>query len=315
MDRAPTESELLGWFQTLSNWHRWGPEDERGTLNLVTPEKVAEASRAVVSGLAIGCGRPILREPPVADVLIPPQQYMISTHEPLPEARQGSLAPVVSASDYLGIAPHGVTTTHIDALSHFSWQGQMYNGIDARAVNTLLGATRLSVATMQDGVVTRGVLLDIARLRNKPYLDAGEGIFPEDLEAAEEAQGVTVEQGDALLIHTGWYRRRVERGPYPERLHRPGLHAATLPWLHDRGVAVIAADAAQDVVPSGYDGIVLPIHAVGMVAMGLCLIDACNFEPLAEACARVSRWSFIFVVAPLNWPRATGSPATPLAIL
>lgn len=316
MGKAPTEQELLGYFQTLSNWGRWGDEDERGTLNFVTPAKVVEASRTVVDGVSVGCARPIIREAPAPDVLIPPQRYMISTHDPSPDSRVASLAPVpATASDYLGIAPHGVTTTHVDTLSHFSWEGRMYNGIDASAVSTLLGATRLSVTTMEDGVVTRGVLLDIARLKNKPYLDAGEGIFPEDLEAAEAAQGVTVGQGDALLIRTGWHQRRVEHGPYPERLHRPGLHAATLPWLYERRVALIAADASQDVGPSGYGALMQPVHAVGIVAMGLCIIDACNLEPLGEACARVSRWSFMFVLAPLNWPGATGSPATPLAIL
>jgi len=316
MSTAPTEQQLLGYFDSLSNWGRWGDDDERGTLNFITPAKVAEASRAVVDGVSVGCARPIVFEGSVPDVLIPPQRFMISTHEPSPDARGGLLAPVpATASDFLAIAPHGVTTTHVDTLSHFSRLGRMYNGVKVSAVSTLLGATRLSVTTMKDGVVTRGVLLDIARLKGRPYLDAGEGIFPDDLEAAEAAEDVTIGAGDALLIRTGWYRRRVELGAYPERLHRPGLHAATLPWLHERQVALIAADAANDVGPSGYEVLMQPVHAVGTVAMGLCIINVCDFESLSQACASRSRWSFMFVVAPLNWPGATASPVTPLAIL
>lgn len=316
MPYVPSEEELLGFFDTLSNWGRWGADDELGTLNYITPEVRRAAAAEVLTGRSIGCARPIVHEAGVPDVLIPPQRLMIATHDPTPQERAGSLAPVPStASDYLLIAPHGVTTTHVDTLSHFSWQGKMYNGIDATAVGTLTGAARLGVETMSNGVVTRGVLLDIARLKGRPWLEADEGVFPEDLEAAEQAQGVTVRSGDALFIHTGWYRRRVELGPYHERLHRPGFHAAALPWLHEREVALIAADASQDVGPSGYRSLMQPVHAIGMVAMGLCIIDACDLEPLSEACAEVGKWSFMFALAPLNWPGATASPATPLAVL
>lgn len=306
---------MLSYFNSLSNWGRWGNEDDRGTLNHITRAKVSEAAAEVREGISVGCARPILREAPVSDVLIQPMRFMIATHEPPATGRAGSLAPVpATASDFLTIASHGVTTTHVDTLSHFSWEGKMYNGIPASAVNTVSGASRLGIESMKDGVVTRGVLLDIARLRGVRWMEAGDGVFPEDLEAAERAQGVSVEPGDALFIRTGWYQRRVEQGAYPERLHRPGFHAAALPWLQEHRVALIAADASQDVGPSGYDALVQPVHAIGTVAMGLCIIDACNLEPLGETCERLGRASFMFVLAPLNWPGATGSPATPIAL-
>ena len=121
-----------------------------------------------------------------------------------------------------------------------------------------------------------------------------------------------MEEGDALLLRLGWYKRRQELGPPASG--RPGLHAETLPWLHERGISIIAADASQDAEPSGYPGIGLPIHRVGIVAMGLWLIDAANFEEMVQVCQRLNRWEFMFNVAPLRFKNATGSPVNPLAI-
>ena len=161
--------------------------------------------------------------------------------------------------------------------------------------------------------MTRGVLLDITQVRGKEWLDGGEGVFPDDLEAAEEAQGVRVEEGDALLLRLGWYKRRQQLGPTAD-LNRPGLHGATLPWLHRRGVSIIAADASHDVDPSGYTIVGMPIHRVGIVAMGLWLIDAADCEELVQICRQLNRWEFMFVVAPLRFLNATGSPVNPLAV-
>jgi kynurenine formamidase len=218
------------------------------------------------------------------------------------------------ARDFFGLEPHSVTISHIDTLSHHFWHGKMYNGKPLSLVGIEDKATACSLEVTKNGIVTLGVLLDIARLKGKPYLDAGEPIFLEDLEAAEKAQGVTVTEGDCLLIRTGWYKRRVELGP-PTGPTRPGLHAATLPWLRERGVALVAADAVHDVSPSGYPNISLPVHSIGTVAMGLWLIDACQFEDLAAQCERAGRWQFVFIVAPMRFKNATGSPVTPIAVL
>ena len=306
MAQIPTEEELLGYFDSLSNWGRWGPDDELGTLNLITPQKRLEAIGTVRDGLSIGCARPIVAEGPAADVLIPPLHFML---------RSGESPASTGSADFLGLAFHGLTISHVDTLGHQFWDGQMYNGRPQSVITTEQGSMVCSVETMKDGIVTRGVLLDITKLKGKPYLDAGEAIFPADLEAAEQAQGVRLTEGDALLVRTGWYRRRLEQGPYPVSRHRPGLHAATLPWLRERGVALICADASQDVVPSGYERLPMPVHTIGLVAMGLCLMDACQFEELVVESQRRGRWEFLFVVAPLRFRYATGSPTTPLAIL
>ena len=215
-------------------------------------------------------------------------------------------------SDFIGFSFHGLTITHLDALCHQVWNGKMYNGRPASEVGSDTKATSLNIDAAQNGIVTRGVLLDIAKLKGKKWLDAGEPVFVEDLEAAEKAAGVRIEEGDALMLRLGWYKRRLEEGPPTSG--RPGLHAETLPWLRERGVSIVSGDASQDVDPSGYPKLGLPVHKVGIVGMGLWLIDAANCEELVQVCERLNRWEFMFNVAPLRFKNATGSPVNPLAL-
>jgi kynurenine formamidase len=312
--RIPSEAAVLEYFTTLSNWGRWGSDDQLGTLNLITAKKRTQAAALVREGLSVGCARPVSTSP-AADVALPPLHFMLESGEAhaVPGAKERGIRQV--STDFIGMGFHGLTITHIDALCHIFWDGKMYNGRPAELITTSRGATAEGIEVLKDGIVTRGVLLDITQVRGKERLDAGEGVFPEDLEAAERAQGVRVAEGDALCLHLGWYKRRQQLGPVPREVGRPGLHAAALPWLHQRGVALIAADASQDVYPSGYPMLDIPIHQVGIVAMGLWLIDAAQFDDLMPHCQRLSRWEFMFVVAPLHFPSVTGSPVTPLAML
>ena len=304
--KIPTEEEVLGWMTTLSNWGRWGPDDELGTLNLITQQKRAQAGSLVREGISVTCSRLIVPETAADVTSIPPLHYMIRTGESAPSSGPGG------SSDFIGLSFHGLTITHLDSLCHQFWDGKMYNGKPASMVTADEKATAGAIDQAQNGIVTRGVLLDITAVKGKDWLEAGEGVFTEDLEAAEEAQGVHLEEGDALLLRLGWYKRRQELGA-PEA-GRPGLHAETLPWLHRRGISIIASDASQDADPSGYPNLGLPIHRVGIVAMGLWLIDAANFEELVQVCRRLNRWEFMFTVAPLRFKNATGSPVNPLAV-
>lgn len=304
MTQIPSEAEVLGYAEQLSNWGRWGTADELGTLNLITADRRLHAVSTVVEGLTVGCARPIVVES-AADVTNQPLHYM---------SRLGDASKRESAAtDFFGLHPHGLTISHIDALSHHFMFGTLYNGHPLASVTAEGKARVASLEIMRDGIVTKGVLLDICAVRGKPYLDAGEAIYPADLEAAEATERVRMGPGDALLIRTGWYKRRVECGAPPGK-SRPGLHAATLPWLHSRDVALVASDVSHDVIPSGYDALDSPIHSIGMVAMGLCLIDACQFEDLVATCTRLGRWEFLFVVAPIRFSGVTGSPVTPIAI-
>ena len=304
--QIPTEGQIIEWFDTLSNWGRWGADDQLGTLNLINDAKRAQAASLVREGISVTCSRLIVPEIAADVTSIPPLHYMVRAGDSCPDEGPGG------TSDFIGLSFHGLTITHIDSLCHQVRNGRMYNGRPASEVSSDTKANSLDIDKAQNGIVTRGVLLDIAKVKGKPWLEAGEGVFTEDLEAAEEAQGVRVEEGDALMLRLGWYKRRLELGP--PQSGRPGLHAETIPWLRERGVSLVGGDASQDVEPSGYPNIGLPLHQVGIVGMGLWLIDAGNCEELVQVCERLGRWEFMFNVAPLRFKNATGSPVNPLAI-
>lgn len=297
------DERLSHLLSELNNWGRWGADDELGTLNFITADVRRRALASVRHGISVGCARPIVTDA-ASDAPRPPLHYMYAT---------GETPGAPGAADFLGLVPHGSTVTHVDALSHIFWDGRMYNERPASAVTAALGSTVCSVEAMKDGIVTRGVLLDVATLRGKVYLDPGEPIAAHDLDAAETAAGVRVRSGDAVLVRTGAYRRRVERGPGPPGGPYPGLDISTLSWLKEREVAVLASDAVNDATPG--DGGRGPLHVVGIVGLGLCLLDGCQFEDLAAACAEQRQWDFLFMVAPLRFRYATGSPVTPVALL
>ena len=306
----PSAEEVMGWMDSLSTWGWWGPDDQLGMLNYVTPEKRLEAMQLVKKGITVSCSRVIKPEYTPDYAPVPPIHFMASSGDNAPDQGFGG------ASDFIGMNIHGFNMTHIDTPAHRFWNGKMYNGIDRKFVSNRDKATKGGVDVLEDGIVTRGVLLDIARVRGVEWMGPGDGIFPEDLDAAEKAQGVTVRQGDALLYRTGAPKTREAQGP-PIPPGRPGMHAASMPWLFERKVALIAADAATDVDPTGYPGLPLglPVHGIAILAMGLWVLDGGNYEQLAEICARENRWEFLFVMSPLRWEGATGSPVNPLAIL
>jgi len=308
--RAPSEAEVLAYFKALSNWGRWGEQDQLGTLNHITKAHRREAAALVTAGEAVSCAWEIDVRPQADQVFGPPQRYMLSTGQGLTDSPRWA-----GASEFVGLVFHGYSVTHLDALSHYFWDRRMYNGVDAAEVTSREGARKHAMAALEAGVVTRGVLLDVAKARNVRWLEPGEGVFPDDLEAAEEQQGVRVESGDAVLLRTGYGRRKREHGPdATAQVGRAGWHVACLPWLHERGVALIGCDTAQDVHPSGYAGLRSPVHAVGIVAMGLWLLDNCDLEPLAARCEADARYAFLFSLAPLRIAGATGSPVNPLAL-
>jgi kynurenine formamidase len=243
-----------------------------------------------------------------------PTRHMIATGEGLADPeRVGGPVEGGGTAEHLGLVFHGYAVTHLDGLCHMHWQGRMYNDVPAAAVTAGQGATRLAVTAIPEGIVTRGVLLDVAGASGGRWLDPGQGVGPAELEAAESAQRVTVGPGDVVLLRTGYGARVCERGPDAVgTVGRAGWHAASLPWLHEREVAAIGADTAQDVIPSGYS-MRNPVHLVGIVAMGLWLIDNCDLEPLADACRRLGRSEFLFTLAPLRVAGGTGSPVNPLA--
>jgi kynurenine formamidase len=312
---TPAEAEVQAYFHTLSNWGRWGASDERGTLNLITPHKVKAATALVEWGETISCALPVPRMQHLPGLMLPVLHFMIESGDGWDSGRKLTLFPpgMQGAADWFGMVFHGYGITHLDSPAHIFHQGQLYNGWPAESVSTHYGATRGGVDLLHDGVVTRGVLLDIPLLKGRPFLDEGEPIHRQDLEEAERLADLRVEPGDLVLVRTGIGRRQ-EGGPsQPHAL--PGLHASCLPWLRERDVALLGSDAVNDVLPSGYPSLPMPVHQVGIVALGLWLLDNVALERLAEACRARQRWQFLVLVAPLRLTNATGSPVNPIAVL
>jgi kynurenine formamidase len=318
--QTPTEEEIRSWFTSLSNWGRWGPDDVLGTLNLITAEKRLQAAASVRLGDVVSCAWDV-RTDGGADAYgehLSAQRWMAATglglsEEPPTGSRtlDGSFG---VASEMLSMVFHGRTMTHLDALSHVFWDGKMYGGLPAYYVTERDGATHHDVLSAGNGIQSRGVLLDIPRARGTAALEPAEPVFPEDLESAEAAQNVTVGEGDVLLIRTGDGSRRRAGTWDPASNGQPGLQAACIPWLHERGIAAIGTDGPQEVRPSGYPGLAMPVHSIAIVAMGLWLIDNCQLEDLAVACDQHDRWDFFFSAAPVRFTGATGSPINPVAI-
>ena len=269
-------------------------------------------------GLSVSCSWDI-RTGPQPGATVENQRYMLSTGLGLAdEGRKGLLGGgrAGGAQEFIGMVFHGLDVTHLDSLAHIFWDGKMYGGAPASIVSDRQGALMHDVLAVSQGVTTRGVLLDIARLRGVDVLAADDHVYPEDLEAAEAGGR---RPGRARRRAAACARARAAPAAAPSRDYnankpRSGFQAACLPWLHERGVAMLGSDVAQDPTPTGYRTVNMPIHMVGIVAMGLWLIDNCQLEDLADTCARLGRWEFQFALAPIRFQGVTGSPVNPLAI-
>jgi kynurenine formamidase len=250
---------------------------------------------------------------PGPDCPFPAQHHMLASGD----ARDGTGIPGYEASrDYVGTDVHGFALTHVDALCHMFVRGRMYNGRPADLVKST-GAQCNSVMALAGGVTGRGVLLDVPRARGVPFLAADDLITVATLEAAERREGVRVGEGDLLLVSTG---RAARTGAAGERVNPfaglAGLHPECLPWLHERGVALLGGDGISDPMPAlPIDRWPFPVHQLGLVAMGLHLIDNLRLDELSEACAARERWTFLLTVAPLRIPGGTGCPVNPIALL
>ena len=310
--RTLSEQDVVAMISSLSNWGRWGPDDELGTINLITSEKRRRAAALVRDGVSVSCARPIVTNDIAADTSFQPLRFMVDSGEGRDHDPRERLLARRGAAEFIGMVFHGYTITHVDTPAHYFWDGKIYNGRSCNLVPAREGARAESVDLLRDGVVSRGVLLDVAALRGRP-LEAGEGVMPEDLEAAEQAQGVRVEPGDILLVRTGYYARRLETPRHPVRDGSPAAHVASMPWLRAHDIAMLGTDTHNDVSPATHPGLGNVVHIVGLVGMGLWLIDNADLEALARACAARRRWEFMLTIAPLRLQGVTGSPVNPIA--
>jgi kynurenine formamidase len=289
---SPTDEELDALAAQVSNRGRWGPNDELGTLNLLTPEHRRRAAALIATGEVVSLAHPLL---------LGTAQLEQSLH-----AVWRVEAPFQYASELIGMAFHGAAVTHLDALCHMHRDGRMYNGYAAADLHPRNGAPRCSVEQMAANCAGRGVLLDLARLRGVERLPPGTALGPADLEAAEQRQRVRVEEGDLLFIRVG--------GRWPDGAGNAGLAADCAAWLRERGVALLGSDVGTDVNPGRPGRWGLPLHQLLIAELGMPLVDNAALDELGDACERLGRSAFFATLAPLRIAGGTGAPVNPQAI-
>ena len=303
--RTVTRADVEQWKRALTNWGRWGADDERGTLNLITPEKRTQAAALVREGVSVSLAHDAETEATIDG----PRPYQVT--------------PLGITADEIRVSYHGFIHTHLDFLNHnFIGDGVTYNDYrpDPAVVAAQGGHSRNTVHNAKSGIVTRGVLIDMARFRGVPYLEPGTPITIEDIEAWEAATGVTVSSGDAVVIRTGRWARRAEVGPWDVANAAAGLHASVIPWLKERDIALLGGEAAQDMAPADADPAVTapedlgprPLHRFALIYLGMPLFDNLDLEAVGEVAASLNRYEFLLTAAPLP-TRGTGSPINPIA--
>jgi kynurenine formamidase len=302
-----TASEFRELVRTVSNWGRWSDDGRRGALNHLTRARIAAALRLARTGETVSLSQPLRTEAGI-DMPVPADHHMTM----LTDVDIGS-GSVRFAKDYVGADYHNEGHSHIDAFSHVAFEGHFFDGKPDRSV-TSEGARAGDIEVLGDGLVGRAVLLDVPRVRGVQWVEPGEHVFREDLEAAEREQGVSTGPGDILLVRTGHARRLTELEPWDTRKAKAGLHPTTALFLAERQISVLGSDGNNDTAPSTTEGVAFPIHVLAINAMGVHLLDYLDFEDVVARCEAEGRWDFLFVAAPLRIVGGTGSPLNPLAI-
>jgi len=302
-----TRAQFDALFSRLRNATAWGPQDRRGALNNLTPAHVLAAIGEVRSGRTVSLAAPI-------ETVASRDNPEPCSHEMDGVGDRMAAPGLHFAMDSLAMNVHGNADSHIDALCHVVYDGALYNGVHADTPMAV-EEPALSIDVISDGVVGRGVLLDIPRVRGVSWLDPGDHVTIADLEAAERAQHVRMRTGDLVFVRVGHRLRRDELGAWDAAQARAGLHPTTLPLLAERGIAALGSDGNNDTAPSTTADVEFPIHVLAINAMGMHLMDYLRFEELVPRCVETDRWSFLCVIAPLRLPSATGSPINPIAIL
>jgi kynurenine formamidase len=306
VDLSASEFEQL--FDEVVNWGRWDERPEVGALHFITADRIAAAAGLVRRGLTVSLGRTLNTH---AGIDNPEPAHHKMTMLTDVDIGSGS---VRFAKDYVGVDYHNEGHSHIDAFCHVAYEGKLYGGVPEAEV-TSRGAKAGAIDLLRDGLVGRGVLLDIPRVRGVRWLEPGEHVFADDLDAAERAQGVSVGVGDILLVRTGHADRLSHVAPWDTSKRKAGLHPSGARFLADRRIAALGSDGNNDTAPSTTEGVEFPIHVLALNAMGIHLLDYLQFEDLVPLCEAAERWEFLFVASPLRIVRGTGSPANPIAIL
>jgi len=302
------EADFRRAMKELSNWGRWGNDDELGAANLITPAKRKQALALATEGLPISLAHDIVQE----------------TAPDAPNILKRTLAPVTplgTADQYTYTGTyHGIVHSHLDSVNcHMMVDGKGYNGRAMEDIVAAGGCPKGNINALKDGIVTRAILFDATLLPGKAtaqgWLEPGTAIHREDLEALEKLEHVTVSPGDVILLNTGRWKRRGALGAWPRETGFAGYHADVAYFIKERGVSFIAGDGPNDVIPTGLPASVPnPLHRLALVAMGVDIFDNLDFERAVEQARRLNRYEFLFTAAPLRVELGTGSPLNPLAI-
>jgi kynurenine formamidase len=328
--RLVTSANLTAWGKELSNWGRWGKDDQKGTLNLITPQKTVEAAALVKDGRVVTLTSflGLNKFKPAVDTWndVPARWW------PINFSAEGQ----VSANDAVAFGVHDGIVTHMTALCYYGglradpsrvpeygpWgavgpnyphqNSVFYNGYNYWVDE--LGCKTLGIDKMGLAYTTRGVLYDLPLLKKVDWLDPTTPIFVEDLEDWEKFAGVKAGQGDVMIVRTGRYAERAKEGPWYYDRGGAGLHASVLPWLKARNLAVLAGDGLNDVQPSGVQGSPRPIHQISLVIMGMPLINNVYPEDAAKIAQELKRWEFQVSWKNFDIPGGSGSPWNAVAI-
>ena len=302
-----TDQDFQRAMQELSNWGRWGEDDELGQANFITQEKRIAAARLVREGITVSLAHDVVQEDAVDTSAYLNREVI-------------SVSPTGAADklEYTG-SYHGTIHSHLDSLDcHIMYEGKGYNGVGYEEVEAADGCPRGSIHAHRNGVITRGVLFDATLLPGRATLDGwlepGTPITYEDLEILEEIQGIRVQPGDVILLHTGRWIRREALGAWPISDGVAGYHADVAYFLKDRGVAMIGHDMFNDVSPSGVGNISLPLHSLALVSLGVSIFDNLDFTEVAELAKQLGRYEFLFMASPLRIQKGMGSPLNPIAM-
>ena len=296
---AVTRNQVSAWMKSISTWGKWGKANQLGALNYITPDKRRAAAALVRTGQVVSMERPIVLEKRHEEIARDGRPNGVPFYEmtfrtfPKGDPRGNE----DFTSDVQSFAPHGALLTHLDALCHYSdGTGQLYNGYPLEAtVSQTAGCTRLGLDTLQEGIVTRGVLIDMSKLTTPR--SSSVRVYIEDIEAFERQVGIKVGPGDALFVYD----------PQPAGTRGGGIDASVVPWMTERGVALTSGIAR---VPEDAHA----DHRLPLVAAGIFLLDSPDLAGVAAAAARLNRWEFMFTIAPPRAPGASGYPVNPLAI-
>jgi kynurenine formamidase len=309
---APVTIEQVNrWETELSNWGRWGKDDQRGALNLITAKKEVEAARLVKDGVTVSLAH-------FADLEKAADNFNFgeTKHTMVARDKEGKVRGALDAISY-GI--HDGTNSHLDALCHYALprdgKALVFNGhpqdLDEQ------GCKSNGIDRMGPGIFTRGILVDLPLMKGVEYLEPGTPIYSSDLEAWEKYAGIKIGSGDALLIRTGRWARRAKLGPWNAAREAAGLHASAMPWIRQRDIALLGSDGVNDVQPSGVTGTGeaanRPVHTLAIAVLGVPLVDNAYLEDVAKEAAARKRWEFLTTVQFTRIPGGTATTFNALA--